>query len=160
MPRGDGACHEVVDRARAEYLSGQIGDYASFVNINNNQSDLGAQPSYSYIMLDSDFLLLPSLAHYLLSTPQGQNRSADFLSTQATLQNGTYEQILLHNVDHVLNLSKPFATSGACTDLMVIRDTLVGNWRDSGTGLGYGKIPFDVACECGPAVVRFARFTH
>ena len=33
-----------------------IGDYASFINFQNNQSStLGNKPSYSYVMLDTDF---------------------------------------------------------------------------------------------------------
>jgi hypothetical protein len=99
-------------------------------------------------MVDTDFLLLPSLGHYFLSTPQGQNRSMKFLNTNATLQNGTYSQLLLSNVNHVLNLSKPFATSSQCADLVTIRDPVVGDWRDSTPGLGFGKIPFDVNSMC------------
>lgn len=95
-------------------------------------------------MADTDYLLLPSLSHYFLSTPQGANRSEAFLNTTATLQNGTYGELLLKNVEHVLNMSRPFATNSSCQNLVAIRDTLVGNWRDSGTGLGYGKIPFDI----------------
>lgn len=125
-------------------LDRQIGDYASFVNIQNNQSELGAAPSYNYVMADTDYLLLPSLSHYFLSTPQGANRSEAFLDTTATLQNGTYRDLLLKNVDHVINMSKPFATNTSCQNLIHIRDTLVGNWRDSGVGLGHGKIPFDI----------------
>lgn len=131
-----------------------IGDYASFVNINNNQSYLGNAPSYSYVMLDTDFLLLPSLAHYFLSTPQGQNRSQQFLSQQATLQNGSYAQLLQKNVDHVLNYSTPFSSSQKCTDLAQIRDPNVGNWRDSNTGLGGGKYPFDVNTALIPGALR------
>lgn len=131
-----------------------IGDYASFVNINNNQSYLGNAPSYSYVMLDTDFLLLPSLSHYFLSTPQGQNRSQTFLQQQATLQNGTYAQLLQKNVDHVLNYSTPFSQSQKCTDLAQIRDPNVGNWRDSNTGLGGGKYPFDVNTALIPGALR------
>ena len=95
-------------------------------------------------MADTDYLLLPSLSHYFLSTPLGANRSEAFLDTTATLQNGTYRDLLLKNVDHVINMSKPFAANTSCQNLVHIRDTLVGNWRDSGVGLGYGKIPFDI----------------
>lgn len=98
-------------------------------------------------MLDTDFLLLPTLSHYFLSTPQGQGRASSFLSTQATLQNGTYAELLEKNVRRAVNLSRPFSESGACQDLPRIRDALVGNWRDSGIGLGNGKIPFDVSSE-------------
>ncbi|KAJ9106821.1 hypothetical protein QFC19_002949 [Naganishia cerealis] len=127
--------------------TGLIGDYASFANIQNNQSDLGASPVYNYVMADTDYLLLPSVSHYFLSTPQGANRSAAFLGRNATLQNGTYEQLLLRNIDHVLNMSKPFASNSSCQNLVAIRDPVVGNWRDSTTGLGFGKIPFDINSE-------------
>jgi hypothetical protein len=41
-------------------------------------------------MLDMDFLLIPSLAHYFLSTPQGKDRALAFLNTDAVLQEGTW----------------------------------------------------------------------
>lgn len=122
-----------------------IGDYASFVNINNNLSSLGNTPSYSYVMLDTDFLLLPVLADYLLSTPQGRNRSTSFLSRKSTLKNGTFAQLLMKNVNHVMNLSQAFVQDPKMENLVPIRD-VVGNWRDSNTGIGYGVYPFDVEC--------------
>jgi len=121
-----------------------IGDYASFINMGNNQSDLGNEPSYSYVMLDTDFLLLPALASYFLESPQGANRSAAFLARTSALKNGTFQQLLMLNVDHVLNLSMPFAMSPSQTNLVPIRSPPVGDWRDSNTGLGYGIYPFDV----------------
>ena len=124
-----------------------IGDYASFVNMQNNQSDLGNTPSYSYVMLDVDFLLLPVLADYFLSYPQGQNRSAAFLARNSTLKNGTYSQLLLENVNHVMNLSQPFAQDPRVENLVPIRSYPVGNWRDSNSGLGWGIYPFDVECK-------------
>jgi hypothetical protein len=125
-----------------------IGDYASFVNIQNNQSELGNTPVYNYVMLDTGFLLLPTLADYFLTTPQGANRSKEFLAQKSSLKNGTYQQLLLENVNHVLNLSRPFAESPSKENLVPIRDAHVGNWRDSNTGLGYGIYPFDVESKC------------
>ena len=131
-----------------------IGDYASFININNNQSYLGNEPSYSYVMLDTDFLLLPVMAEYFLSTPQGQGRATAFLQRNSTLKNGTFTELLLKNVNHVLNLSMPFAMNATKDNLVPIRDPLVGDWRDSGTGLGYGIYPFDVEGACLPSGIR------
>ncbi|KAJ9113652.1 hypothetical protein QFC22_005961 [Naganishia vaughanmartiniae] len=131
-----------------------IGDYASFANVQNNQSSLGASPVYNYVMADTDYLLLPSVSHYFLSTPQGTNRSTAFLARNATLQNGTYGQLLLRNVDHILNMSKPFATNASCQNLVAIRDPVVGNWRDSSPGIGYGKIPFDINTAFVPSALR------
>jgi hypothetical protein len=124
-----------------------IGDYASFVNMQNNQSYLGNEPSYSYVMLDTDFLLLPAMADYFLTAPQGANRSTAFLQRNSTLVNGTFSELLIKNVDHVMNLSKPFATNPTKDNLVPIRDPTVGDWRDSNTGLGYGIYPFDVESE-------------
>lgn len=125
-----------------------VGDYASFVNIQNNQSELGNTPVYNYVMLDTDFLLLPVLADYFLTTPQGANRSMDFLAQNSTLKNGTFSQLLIENVNHVLNLSRAFAEDPVRENLVPIRDPTVGNWRDSSSGLGYGIYPFDVESEC------------
>ena len=116
-------------------------------SIQNNQSELGNTPEYNYVMVDTDFLLLPVLADYFLDYPQGQNRSTEFFARNSTLNQGTFEDLLIKNVDHVLNLSMPFALNATQENLVQIRDPLVGNWRDSGTGLGYGIYPFDVNCE-------------
>ncbi|ORY33496.1 hypothetical protein BCR39DRAFT_520445 [Naematelia encephala] len=131
-----------------------IGDYASFVNMGNNQSELGNTPFYSYVMLDTDFLLLPVLADYFTAYPQGTNRSTDFLATQSTLKNGTFRELLLKNVDHVMNLSIAFANDPKKENLVPIRDPTVGDWRDSNTGLGYGIYPFDVECALIPSALR------
>ena len=124
-----------------------IGDYASFVNMQNGLYDLGNEPSYSYVMLDTDFLLLPVLADYFLSTPQGADRSKAFLARNSTLQIGSFRQLLIKNVDHVMNLSIPFAMNATQQNLVPIRNPTVGDWRDSNTGLGDGIYPFDVNCQ-------------
>ena len=121
-----------------------IGDYASFVNMQNNQSNLGNTPSYSYIMLDTDFLLLPVFADY---ATMYANRTSAFLNQTSTLVNGSFSTLLQQNVNHVLNLSMAFGLNATQSNLVPIRDPNVGDWRDSETGLGYGIIPFDVNSE-------------
>ena len=64
-------------------------------------------------MVDTDFLLLPVLAEYFLNYPQGQGRAADFFARNSTLNNGTFEELLIKNADHVLNLSMPFAMNAS-----------------------------------------------
>ena len=105
-------------------------------------------------MVDTDFLLLPVLADYFLATPQGSGRSSAFLQQDSTLKNGTFAQLLQKNVDHVLNLSRPFAEGPSQGNLVRIRDPVVGNWRDSAAGLGYGIFPFDVNAALVPAALR------
>jgi hypothetical protein len=41
-----------------------------------------------------DLYLLPAMSHYFLDLPQGKNRASKFLARKATLQNGTYAEIL------------------------------------------------------------------
>jgi hypothetical protein len=121
-------------------------------SIQNNQSELGNTPEYNYVMVDTDFPLLPVFAEYFLSHPQGQGRAGDFLARNSTLQAGTFEELLIKNVDHVLNLSMAFGMNATQENLVQIRDPLVGNWRDSGSGLGYGIYPFDVNCKYRPMI--------
>ena len=45
-------------------------------------------------MIDTDLLLLPAMSHYFLDLPQGQGRAEQFFAHNATLQNGTYAEIL------------------------------------------------------------------
>jgi len=147
MPRRDGRGLRFIRPVSPAslYLSQLMG------SIQNNQSELGNTPEYNYVMVDTDFLLLPVLADYFLNYPQGQNRSTEFFARNSTLNQGTFEELLIKNVDHVLNLSMPFALNATQENLVQIRDPLVGNWRDSGTGLGYGIYPFDVNCKL-PAI--------
>ncbi|KAI9001558.1 hypothetical protein BD414DRAFT_453177 [Trametes punicea] len=126
-----------------------IGDYASFINIQNNRSDLGNQPYYDYKMIDTDLLLLPAMRHYFLELPQGKGRAEQFLSRNATLQNGTYAEILNRQ------RAAPFAQSPNVSNLIGLRPGQpVGNWRDSNEGLGYGFYPFDVNSALVPASLR------
>ncbi|KZP01238.1 hypothetical protein CALVIDRAFT_474889 [Calocera viscosa TUFC12733] len=132
-----------------------IGDYASFVNMGNNMSELGNTPYYDYKMIDTDLELLPALAHYFVDLPQGQNRSAKFLATNATLQNGTYAELLKRNIDYNLARAAPFAQTPNVTNLIGLREGQpVGNWRDSNEGIGYGHYPFDVNSALVPASLR------
>ncbi|KAI0663733.1 hypothetical protein C8Q70DRAFT_907236 [Cubamyces menziesii] len=132
-----------------------IGDYASFVNIQNNRSDLGDQPFYDYKVRDCYLLLLPAMSHYFLELPQGSGRAQQFLSQNATLQNGTYAEILNRTIFYNLERATPFAQSPISSNLIVLRPGQpVGNWRDSNEGLGYGFYPFDVNSALVPASLR------
>lgn len=132
-----------------------IGDYASFINAQNKMYELGDAPYYDYKMIDSDYLMLPTLANYLLNLPQGANRSEEFLSQQATLVNNTYNELLMDNVNLILELAAPFAMNSTVENLIHLRETApVGNWRDSNTGLGNGRIPYDVNTALVPGALR------
>ena len=54
-----------------------IGDYATLLNLLDNVTSTA--PSYSYIMIDSDFYLQPLLVEYFINTPGTENRTISFL---------------------------------------------------------------------------------
>lgn len=88
-----------------------IGDYASFVNIENNVSSKGNSPVYTYSMIDTSFLLLPSMSYYFLELDQGKNRAEQFLEKKASLESTSgqsYKSLLDLNIEFVLEASKPF----------------------------------------------------
>lgn len=96
-------------------------------------------------MVDTDFLLLPILAQYLTSK-EGSARAEPFLKRQSSLVPGSFESLLLRNIDHVLELTQPFTNNPVKENLIGIRAFPVGNWRDSHAGLGWGTYAFDVNC--------------
>ncbi|TFK74714.1 hypothetical protein BDN72DRAFT_854008 [Pluteus cervinus] len=132
-----------------------IGDYASFVNLQNGRGDLGNTPFYDYKMIDTDLLLLPALSHYFLDLPAGKNRAPQFLSRHTVLQNGTYAGILNRIANYNFARAVPFFINPAVSNLLAFRaGEPVGNWRDSNQGTGYGPIPFDVNTALVPASLR------
>uniref|UniRef100_A0A914W4R6 Uncharacterized protein n=1 Tax=Plectus sambesii TaxID=2011161 RepID=A0A914W4R6_9BILA len=135
-----------------------IGDYSSYININNGRGDLGGAPYYAYSMIDTDLLLLPSLAHYFLELPQGKDRAYWFLmrtSSLDTTKGRTYYDLLHLNVKFVMDTSQPFADNPSVDNLRHLKPgEPVGSWRDSSTGLGNGRIPFDVNVGLVPGCLR------
>ncbi|PRW59045.1 lipo [Chlorella sorokiniana] len=112
-----------------------LGDYASFVNIQEGTPELGGQLWCDYKMSDTDFLLLPSVAAFFLNTTQGE--------------------LLDANANLVLQLARPFAADPTIENLISIRPgQSVGDWRDSETGLAFAPIPFDVNVALVPAALR------
>ncbi|KAI9290089.1 hypothetical protein BC943DRAFT_364605 [Umbelopsis sp. AD052] len=117
-----------------------IGDYASWINMQNN----------------TNFELLPALAHYFLDLPSGNSRATSFLAKKASLANNmTYQQLLQKNVELVMTQSAAFAHEPSAKNLIHLKDGVpVGNWRDSNPGIGYGTIPFDVNTALVPGCLR------
>ncbi|KAI5813687.1 hypothetical protein BZA77DRAFT_320925 [Pyronema omphalodes] len=144
-PIDGGLCHEET-----------IGDYASFVNINNNESYKGDEANFDYKMVDTDMLLLPVLSHYFLELPQGKNRAAVLLNKTSEFANGTtYAKLLDHNIQRVFNLTTPFAKNPVAENLIAFKKGIpVGNWRDSNAGNGWGTVAFDNNVAYAPACLR------
>jgi len=95
------------------------------------------------------------MSHYFLELPQGRGRANRFLARKATLQNGTYAEILNRTVTYNIARAVPFSKEAVASNLIGLRPGQpVGNWRDSNEGLGYGFYPFDVNTALVPASLR------
>lgn len=136
-----------------------IGDYATYLNLQDNITSTA--PSCSYIMIDSDYYLMPVMQNYFLTSAVGSSRRRDFFATKATLDFGNrgmiYAALALMNAEKIMNMSTAFAQPGGqtVTNLMHLKEgQIVGEWRDSTYGIGGGRIPYDVNTALVPAALR------
>ena len=147
--RTDGsACHEET-----------IGDYATYLNLQDNITS--TKPQCDYKMIDTDYYVPILIKNYFLDTETGQARSDAFFNTTATddFGNGnlTYAELELINAEKIMNSSAAFAAPGGQTQENLIHlkeGQIVGQWRDSTYGIGGGRIPFDVNTALVPAALR------
>ncbi|ADO68525.1 hypothetical protein [Stigmatella aurantiaca] len=136
-----------------------LGDYAWVVR-NGNQEPPPPPPGdmfspwLDYKMVDSDFILPAVLASYATS-PSGQGRIQAFLARK-TPSGESYQSALQRNIELIVRKAQPFSQNPVAANLVAITHPEVGNWRDSGAGLGFGKYPFDVNASLVPAALRGA----
>ena len=169
LSQGNGSAMEAVLGAVLERMNSTdgsvcheetIGDYATWLHLQDNVTSTA--PSYSYVMIDSDFYLPVLMDRYLTQSSIGQSRMSAFLSTAAGSINPanmgySYGQLLGINAAKVMNLAAPFAAPGGqiMQNLAHLKeDQIVGQWRDSTYGIGGGRIPFDVNTALMPAALR------
>ena len=135
-----------------------IGEQAVLDHRNEGESG-SAAPVYDYKMIDEDYLLAPVAASWLLQ-PGGQARSAAFLAAPVggpLERRGTRGAALVRNLRHVVQSAEAFAQTPGVTHLIGLKPgQTVGNWRDSGTGLGGGHYPYDVNAVLVPAALDAA----
>jgi hypothetical protein len=147
--RTDGSvCHEET-----------IGDYATYLNMQDNITSTA--PQYDYKMIDSDYYLPIVMQNYFVKTAAGQQRSEGFFNTMATVSPGnaglSYADLALINAEKIMNTSAAFAGEGGQIkeNLIHLKDgQIVGQWRDSTYGIGGGRIPYDVNTALVPAALR------
>lgn len=147
--RTDGSvCHEET-----------IGDYATWLNLQDNITSTA--PQYDYKMIDSDYYLPIVMENYFLKTETGQHRAAAFFQTQATVNPAnaglSYADLALINAEKIMNTSAPFTAPGGQTKDNLIhlkQGQIVGEWRDSTYGIGGGRIPYDVNTALVPAALH------
>ncbi|EGR49726.1 uncharacterized protein TRIREDRAFT_59665 [Trichoderma reesei QM6a] len=142
--RTDGSvCHEET-----------IGDYATFVNLQNNITSTAA--GFTYPMIDTDYYLPILMARYFGSSP---DRISPMLSTRAgtidvSNANLTWGDLSYTTASKILNLTAAFEHNQTVENLIALKpDQIVGQWRDSTYGLANGRIPFDVNCALAPAAL-------
>jgi len=118
-----------------------------------------AAPVYDYKMIDEDYLLAPVAAAWLLQ-PGAQARSAAFLAAPVggpLERNGTRGAALVKNLRYVVASAQAFAQAPGLAHLIGLKPgQIVGEWRDSGTGLGGGHYPYDVNAVLIPAALDAA----
>ncbi|CAE6497975.1 unnamed protein product, partial [Rhizoctonia solani] len=135
-----------------------IGDYATFVNINEGHSERGNSVFLDYKMKDTHYLVLPQLLIWALYNGTIDNTTINrFLDTRARLQpNYTYRALLDKNVQYIMNTSQAFAHDPAnYRNLARINQGIpVGNWRDSNAGTGWGIYPVDISTALQPAALH------
>uniref|UniRef100_A0A0B7K8D2 Glycogen debranching enzyme n=2 Tax=Bionectria ochroleuca TaxID=29856 RepID=A0A0B7K8D2_BIOOC len=133
-----------------------IGDYATYLN--KQAGLISTAPLYDYKMVDTDFFLPILLAEYFINNPVGKNRVKavlDQVTAHAEGESGTsYRALATLNADKILRTTAPFAAKNGQVKENLIRlkdGESVGEWRDSSTGLGGGRIPYDVNTALAPA---------
>jgi hypothetical protein len=136
-----------------------LGDYAWVVRVGNKEEPPPGGDMFStwldYKMIDGDFILPAVIAAYA-TTPGGQQSVQKLLSEGKTPSGESYQSALKRNIDLVVQRATPFTQNPVATNLVSIIHPEVGNWRDSGAGLGFGKYPYDVNVSLVPAALRGA----
>ena len=106
-------------------------------------------PVNDYTMIDADYMLPAVAVTYLLDDAQGRRRAADFLAA-----NG-YGALLVRNLAYVMRTTAGFAEHPDYRGLIRFkRGKLVGQWRDSEEGNGYGVYAYDVNAVFVPAALK------
>jgi hypothetical protein len=135
-----------------------IGEMAVLDHLKADDSR-SAAPVYDYKMIDEDYLLAPVAAAWLLQ-PGAEARSAAFLAAPvggAPQGNATRGAALVKNLRYVVASAVAFAQAPGVAHLIGLKPGVtVGEWRDSGTGLGGGHYPYDVNAVLVPAALDAA----
>ncbi|MFT3791937.1 MAG: hypothetical protein QM741_12880 [Rudaea sp.] len=129
-----------------------IGEFA-VLRHRKKRDGKGDAPIYDYKMIDSDVMLAPVAAAYLLDSAHGPARASAFLARK--LDSGEPAgAALARNFALVLAQARPFARDPSAKNLVALKaGEKVGEWRDSKTGLAGGRIPYDVNAILMPAAL-------
>lgn len=136
-----------------------IGEFA-VVDHMKNDSRRSDAPVFDYKMIDGNYLLAPVASAWLLDDPRSRKRASEFLSGADGRQGTTPRrrgEDLVANLKLVLRSAAPFAADPVAANLISLKPGVpVGEWRDSNTGLGGGRYPYDVNAILVPAALGSA----
>jgi hypothetical protein len=135
-----------------------IGEFAILDHLRTDRSKSDA-PVFDYKMIDGTFMLAPVAAEWLLNDERGRVQAAQFLRRL----DGRIEvprelgADLVDNLKFVLQAAAKFAHAPRAANLIALKPGVpVGQWRDSNTGLGGGRYPYDVNAVFVPAALEAA----
>ncbi|KAI5920523.1 hypothetical protein F4810DRAFT_713374 [Camillea tinctor] len=139
-------CHEEV-----------IGDFATYLH--EQQGKQSTDPLCDYKMVDTDFFLLIALDRYLVKSATGRSRRNVFLAKHASVLQAneglTYDHLASTTAEKIMRITSAFEGSPVEQNLIALKHGQeVGQWRDSGRGLGGGRIPYDVNTALVPAALE------
>jgi len=128
-----------------------IGEFAVLQHLKEGKPS--AEPIYDYVMVDSNVMLPPVAAAWLLEDPRGRQGARAFLAGK--LGAGRQGDALVRNLLFVANGSEAFARQPVYSNLIALKpNAKVGQWRDSNEGIGRGRYPYDVNAVWMPAALR------
>jgi hypothetical protein len=140
-----------------------IGEQAVLDHLKSDGSR-SAAPVYDYKMIDGDYLLAPVLSAWLIHDERALPHAAAFLAAPVGGPGERREArgaALLTNLRFVLHSAAAFARAPEREHLIGLKPGFtVGNWRDSGNGLGGGHYPYDVNAVLVPAALAAAAQLH
>lgn len=132
-----------------------IGDYATFVNMQNGINSTAA--GFTYQMVDTDYYLPVLMDRYFAASP---DRVEPLLTTKAGQVNVANKDMTWGDLGHrlaskIMNMTAAFEEEQKVANLIHLLDGVpVGQWRDSNYGIGNARIPFDVNCALVPSALR------
>lgn len=133
-----------------------IGEFAVLDHLKAGQPASDA-PTFDYGMIDSTYMLAPVAAAWLVDDPRGRAQARAFLAAPSGRAGDAQEtagSALVRNLRLVLQQTQPFADQPTAQHLLEIKPGRnTGEWRDSDTGLGYGRYPYDVNAVFAPAAL-------
>jgi hypothetical protein len=156
----EGGLRSVVARLSAEGEVAHeeaIGEFAVLAHMKANGATSDA-PLYDYAMIDSGYMLAPVAAAWLTEDARGASRALAFLASPSGRADAPTETVgaaLVRNLRLVLRQTRAFADSPGPNHLLALKPGHdAGQWRDSNTGLGGGRYPFDVNAVFAPAALN------